>query len=296
MRSTSTDLVSFLLSKQPWWSADLFTFSLPNGQTLRYTTGDVNITFGGNTWLCASASSFALTRKNWQVKNTMDVPQMEVELISTGTDYVAQANIKLLMHNGFFDGAWIEMDRAFMPVSLGYGNTSLGTVPIFAGPCGQVEITATGAKITVRGANVKHQQYMPRNRFLTSCIHALYDGGCKVVKATYTFAGTVSTANKIQFNWTSDPTSGHYLNLISGYVTMTSGVAQGTQRTIGNASSTGISFIYPFYEIPQAGDTFNVVYGCNKTLNQGPTANCTTFSNTQNYRGFPFVPPADAAL
>jgi hypothetical protein len=226
----------------------------------------------------------------------MDVPEMEIELNSSGTDYTGGVNIKLLLHNGFFDGAWLEMDRAFMPASGTYGTTSLGTVPIFAGPVGQIQITSIGAKITVRGANVKHQQYMPRNRFLTSCIHALYDTGCTVSKSSYTFTGTVSTANKIQLNWVSDPTSGNYNYLAYGAVTMTSGAATGITRTISQVGASGIAYPYPMYEVPAAGDTFSVVYGCNKTLSNGPNANCGTFSNSQHFRAFPYVPPAETGV
>jgi hypothetical protein len=237
-----------------------------------------------------------MTRKTWSVKNTMDVPEMSLELNSTGTDYPGGINIKLLMHNGFFDGAWLDMDRAFMPVTGNYGDTSLGTVPIFAGPVGQIQITEIGANITVRGANIKHQQYMPRNRFLTSCIHALYDQGCTVVKASYTFSGTVASANRIQLNWVADPTGGSYNNLAYGAITMTSGAAEGTTRTISQVGALGVAYPYPMYAVPSAGDTFTCVYGCNKTQATGPYANCTTFSNLQHFRGFPFVPPAEAAL
>jgi uncharacterized phage protein (TIGR02218 family) len=226
----------------------------------------------------------------------MDVPEMEIELISTGTDFTTgdgPANIKLLLHNGLFDGAYVTMFRAFMPVIGGnFANTSLGIVPIFAGPVGQIEITGIGAKIKVKGANIRHQQYMPRNRFLSNCVHALYDAGCTVVKASYTFSGTVASASSTGISWTSDPTSGNYGNLVNGYCTMTSGVAEGTVRTVGGSSSSGISFLYAMYETPAAGDTFTVVYGCDKT-----TSTCTNrFSNIQNYMGFPFTPPADLAL
>jgi uncharacterized phage protein (TIGR02218 family) len=226
----------------------------------------------------------------------MDVPSMEIELISNGTDFTDGQNIKLLIHNGYLDGAWIYLSRAFMPVINGeFGNTSLGTVPLFAGPVGQVEITGIGAKITVRGANVRHQQYMPRNRFLLQCIHAFCDAGCKLNASTYTYSGTVTSANTVVVNWATDPTGGNYSYLLSGYITMTSGAANGSQRTIGAVNSASVALTYPFYLAPSAGDTFTVTNGCNKTQGSTPGANCTTYGNTQNFRAFLFVPPADQA-
>lgn len=292
MRVASAALTSLLGSRQPYWSANLVTISLTTGATIRLTTGDRNITFGGNLWLAASAETPAVTCGQWQVKNTLDVPSFEIDLISTGTDWTSGSNIKLALHNGLFDGAWIEIDRAFMPAIGGaYGNMSLGTVPIFAGRCGQIEITALGAKITVRGANVLMQQYMPRNRYMLGCIRALYDAGCALNRATYTFSGSVASANAIALNWEADPTGGNFANLALGYVTMTSGVALGSLRTIQSVSSSGVVTMYPFYEVPSAGDTFTVTYGCDKTL-----ATCTgRFANQQHFRGFPFVPPAETA-
>jgi uncharacterized phage protein (TIGR02218 family) len=293
MRPSSTALQTFLASKQPFWSADLLTLIPKSAATLYLASGDQDITYGGTTWLCASSATPGFTRNTWSIKNTIEVPSLDIDLISSGTDYASGANIKLALHDGLLDGSWIQLDRAFMPVINGvYGNTSLGTVGIFYGRGGQVQITATGAKITVRGANVLMQQYMPKNRYMLGCIHALYDAGCTKNRASFTYSGTVASASATEVNWVADPTSGNYANLALGYLTMTSGVADGTLRTIQAASSTGVLLMYPLYQTPAPGDTFTVTFGCDKTL-----ATCTNrFSNAQHFRGFPFVPPAEAAV
>jgi Uncharacterized conserved protein (DUF2163)/Phage conserved hypothetical protein BR0599 len=293
MRPASDPLIAFLASRQPYWSSDLFTFSLPNATTLRLASSDRSILAGANLFVAANAGSIGITRGAWGIKNTLEVPTLEINIISSGTDYAGGSNVKLAMHNGLLDGAWIQLDRAYMPTTGPYGDTALGTVQIFAGRTGEVKITSTGAKITVRGGNVLMNQFMPRNRFLTSCIHTLYDAGCTLVRATSTFAGTVSTASSIAINWVSDPTSGHFANLALGTVTMTSGPANGQKRTIGSAASGAIVVLYPFYEIPLAGDTFTVTYGCDKT--RDGANGCAFFSNQQHYRGFKYVPPAETA-
>lgn len=292
MRTASAELLGLLASRLPFWSADLFTFSLRSGDTLRLTGADRSIRFGTTTWLAASTANFALTRKGWAVQNTMDVPQLTIDLISSGTDFSGGSNVKLAIHNGLLDGAWCQMDRAFMPIIGGqFGDTTLGTVAMFAGPVGEVKITGIGATIAVRGANIKHQQYMPRNRILASCIHALYDAGCGVSRPAHTFSGAVSGASAIAIGWVSDPTSGNWANLPGGIMTVTSGVGAGQTRSIQASSTVGISFVYPFYEVPVAGDTFVCTYGCDKTM-----VTCSgRFSNLQNYRGFPYVPPAEMA-
>lgn len=290
MRSTSVALQAFIASRQPFHQADLFTFSLRSGTTLRLTGADLPVTCGA-TWLPASGFNFALTRKSWRVQNTMDVPEMEIRLTSSGTDYAGGENVKLAIHNGLFDGAWIELDRIFMPAATGWGDTSLGIVPVFAGPCGKVQVDGLGATITVHGANIRHQQYMPRNRFLTSCIHALYDAGCGASRSAHSFAGTVASASVAGIAWAADPTGGLWANLPNGILTVTSGAGEGQTRTVGSSSATGVGLIYPFYQLPGAGDAFTVTFGCDKTL-----ATCTgRFANQQNYRGFPYVPPAETA-
>ena len=164
MRAASAGLISLLLSKQPTWQADLFTFSLLNGTTLRLCSADTNITYGGNTWSAANAGSVGITQESVEHQNTLDVPSLEIDIISSSTDYAGRANIKLAMHNGLLDGAWITLDRAIMQVINGvHGDTTLGVVNIFAGRTGQVQVMSTGAKITVRGANVLMNQYMPKN-------------------------------------------------------------------------------------------------------------------------------------
>lgn len=293
MRNASPSLIYALGNKVPMWSADLLTINLTNGQTIRLASGPASITYGAYTWAAGSQSSPAFTRKEWSVKNTIDVPSLDIELLSSGTDYLSGSNIKLAIHDGLLDGSWIQLDRAYMPVSGGpYGNVSLGTVGIFYGRGGEVQITAMGAKITVRGANVLMQQYMPKNRYMLGCIHALYDAGCTMNRANFTFSGTVAVANAIAVNWTADPTSGNYANLGLGYVVMTSGAAAGTRRTIGGGFPAGVTVMYPFYNVPAAGDTFTVTYGCDKTK-----STCTNrFANSQHYRGFPFTPPAETAV
>lgn len=293
MRVASAGTISLLLSRQPTWSADLFTFVLLNGSTLRLTSGDRDLAYGGNVWLTASSANVGITRKQWGIKNTLEVPSLDINVISSGTDYAAGANFKLALHNGLLDGAWVTMDRAFMPVIDGvYGDTTLGTVAIFAGRAGQVQIVSTGAKIAVRGANVLMNQYMPKNIVMNACLHSLYDAGCAMLKPSFTFAGTVSAGSLTSINWTSDPTSGNFADLAFGTIEMTSGAALGEARTISGANSAGVSVVYPWYVVPSPGDTFNVIFGCDKTR-----ATCDArFANTQHFRGFRFVPAAETAL
>lgn len=489
MRAAASALVTLLASRQPLWSADLFTFTLRNGVVLRLASTDIDIVFGGITWTAANAGSVGITRGAWSIKNTIDIPSLEIDIVSSGTDYTGGANIKLAIHDGLLDGAGVSLQRVFAPAAepvaafatvaqaawfrvnagdwngdptadptagvggipllgmpgpyfpigglntgfvggeiltfdfgatafaqtqpggaqawgaattlnpadkdpnialsgdnlsmnvgsevtgrmarattsnatqtglryfeavmvtgaqnwaVGLATTSasliagdglfngpgtaflkdwgditvggirmatlpaiaagdvmgiatgpasvLGLVPVFTGNVGQVVITSTGAKITVRGANVRMNQYMPRNRFLTGCIHSLYDTGCALARASNTFTGTVGAATTTSITWSSDPTSGHFANLPLGTITITSGAGVGQTRSISASSSGGVNLVYPLYVIPAPGDTFSVSYGCDKT--RDGANGCAFFSNQVHYRGFRFTPAAETA-
>lgn len=288
MRASSSALIGALGSGIPLFTADLYAISLRDGSLLTYCDMDYPITYGGHIY---ANTGPAITRKSWNVKNTLEVPQLEVELLASATGFNG-SNLKIFLHNGLFAGAHIILTRAYMPTP---GDVSLGGFPIlFGGSTSTITLTARGAKIIFRGDNNKMLSYMPRNRYMRGCIHALYDLNCKINRAANTFATTIASANALSISWASDPTGGHYANLQQGTITFTSGTAIGTTRTIQFTSSTGLQVSSPLYNIPNVGDNITVTYGCDRTKDGGQ--GCAFFANQQNYRGFPFIPPAEVAL
>jgi uncharacterized phage protein (TIGR02218 family) len=304
MRDATPQLVAFLLTKRPFYQADLFSLAFLNAiqPTLTLTSSDQDVTdiFSGTTWygstpalgvavLARDPGYPSATRSRWNTKNTVEIPTLDLELNSDGSDYAGGLNIKAMAHNGLFDGCQVTFQRAVMPV---YGNTSLGLVMMFQGPVGPVQVAARGVKLTVKGANVRLQQFMPRNRFELGCIHALYDSGCTMVRGSFTTANTVgagSTAAFILWGGTVPAAPGQYG---LGYITFTSGVCEGQIRTIQAGFPEGVQLMYPLYDVPAPGDAFTVAFGCDKTL-----ATCTNvFNNAVHYRGFPFIPPATMAV
>ena len=75
-------------------------------------------------------------------------------------------------------------------------------------------------------------------------------------------------------------------------MTFTSGNNNGIRRTVRTYSPGQILLVTRLPFVPQSGDTFQIVPGCDKR-----EATCLEkFSNTAHYRGFPFVPPPEAIL
>jgi uncharacterized phage protein (TIGR02218 family) len=291
MRTANAALTAFLLSRQPCWSADLFVIELATGGSLLLTSFDrpIIVPFDG-TDLVYSNQGMTIERNQWEVKNTTDVPQLEIQMYSNGTDFNA-SNFKQLAHNGALDGASITLYRTFMPTLTGY-NVSLGNVLLFGGRTSTVTVSATGVKIIVKGDNVLMQQYFPKNIYQLGCIHTLYDAGCKAVRSSFTTTNTVGSSglNSIFIPWGGTVPS-NASNYTLGALTITSGAGEGQIRTIENSTSSGLTLAYPLYTIPAAGDSFSISFGCDKQM-----STCSgRFSNLQNFRGFPFIPPAETA-
>jgi uncharacterized phage protein (TIGR02218 family) len=287
MRPASANLISFLQSKQPYWSADLFTIQLANGDIFYLTSADQPITANGNLY---SAVGPAITRSSWQVKNTTDVPALNIQIYSDGADWPNGLNFKQIVHQGYLDGAYIELDRAFMPV---FGDVALGTVLLFGGRTSTVIIDGLGIKLSVKGDNVLMQQFFPKNQYQTGCIHTLYDSGCTLLRSNFTFNGNVGSSgvNQIFVPWAAAP--GVPADLVLGGFTLTSGLGIGQIRTVQavQTSPGGFVLAYPLDELPAPGDSFTVTFGCDKQL-----STCTNrFNNQTNYRGFPFIPQAETA-
>jgi hypothetical protein len=300
MRPANAALIAFLASRRNAHQADLFLITLADGTVYAWTSWDQTLFAAPYTYspLFATGRGPLISRQKWSVKNTIDVPSMDITINSDGMDMPDGSNLKAAVCNGLFDYATVLLSRVFMPTP---GDTSLGAVPLFGGNVAQTSIDAIGIKLTVKGANVALAQYMPRNQYMTSCIHSVYDDGCAPdpgapgggpARSAYTVANSVGAGSTRFFiNWGATPPA-NYANFALGYITFTSGANEGAVRTIpgGQATAAGVGLAYPVGETPAAGDTFTVTYGCDRTRG---AKGCAFFDNLQHNRGFPYVPPAD---
>lgn len=295
MRSASGTLKTFLATKQPWWSADLFTITLSDGTVLRYASSGIPITYGGNTWL---ATGPLFQRSSWKMAGIGDTSEMVVQINTNGADYTA--NFKLIAHNGYLDGATVLLQRAVMAV---LGDTTMGIVTMFSGRVSQIDIDGIGVKMSVKAPTISLQQQFPRNRYTAGCMWTLYGTGCGLTRATWTAANTVGASGITN---TSVPTPGNWIlpstviapmsELILGTFKIISGAGAGQARPIvGGTSSAGTGYIllgYPLYTLPAPGDSIIAVLGCNRSK----TVCTNVFGNSQNYRGFDYIPPAETAF
>ncbi len=171
-----------------------------------------------------------------------------------------------------------------------WGDTSLGSVPLFEGRVGSVTATRTSAVLTVRSDLELLDIQMPRNLYQPGCSRTLFDAGCGLNAAAYAASGSVlagSTAQQI-VTVLSQP-AGYFAQ---GHLQMTSGEANGQQASIASWAGGILTLIMPLSAIPAAGNSFTIWPGCDKTMNTCQAK----FNNLARFRGFPFIPPAETAL
>jgi uncharacterized phage protein (TIGR02218 family) len=284
---------AFLASRAPCFIAELFTVTLMSGTVYRWTSFDISLTAASHTWLCARDGAPLIMRNRFGVKNTVEVPELELRL---GCSDALLGNLKSQIHNGLFDGATVEMDRVFMPTP---GDTSFGYIVLFSGRLAGVTIDAEGITVTSKGHNVLMNQQAPKNLYQTNCEHTFCDAGCTLVKATYSFTAQTyiggGNAKHLRWNVPGGFTAGQFT---LGKVTMTSGPASGQVRTVALAAALDLIFTYPLYDVPNTNDTFDILMGCDRQLascQTRKTAAGASVDNSQHYRGFPFVPSAELA-
>lgn len=192
---------------------------------------------------------------------------------------------------GFFDGATVQLDRAYM---ASYGDVSAGTVLMFLGRVGELDIDGMEINFSINSHLELLDIDLPRNLFQPGCVNSLGDAACGVPLSTLGINSTIiaSTTNSVLYAVLNQATD--YFSL--GKVKMTSGANNGLWRTVKKYTSGGIlQLSTPFPVAPVVGDTFIVFPGCDKTKD---LSGCGKFAGSPDtrYRGFRFIPQPETAV
>ncbi len=278
MRHSTLAQRTFFASREPGLRADLFTLELADGVFHRWTSADVPITFSGRTWRAQSPN---LELVSLTVRNSTEVPTLELKLSALDHDFAGGNNIKRAIHEGDFDGARLHYQMLPMQAP---GDMSLAPpISLFDGRIGEIDVSATGATLKVRGDVVVMSQYAPRNIYQSSCQHRFCDPGCTLNAASFTTGGAVGGgSNKSVINLGGNPLARF------GTITFTTGANAGHKRQIIDANGT---LAYPLWFDPQPGDLFELFLGCDKLLKTCDL----TYNNRLHFRGFPAIPDASYA-
>ncbi len=293
MKPASQALKALLASRQ-FYAADLYTFTLAGGGMLRYCGGDRDISAGGNRFPAGGQSGPYFDRKDakakchWKIGVEVDTLVFDV---LPGSATVLGAPFLAAVRQGVFDGAELQLERAFMPT---YGDTSAGTVILFAGRVAEVDAGRSVATFTVNSHLELLNLQMPRNLYQPGCVNNLGDASCAVSLASFATSGTALAGSSASVLTASLAQATGYFD--QGKLTFTGGANAGLWRSVKSwvAGSPGtLSLLAPFPNAPAAGDAFTLYPGCDKTLG---TNGCAKFSNQANFRGMPYIPTPDTAV
>lgn len=281
MKSANAGLISLLGSGQGFKVADLYTFTLANGTVLRLTSFDLDLTYGGNTWL-----STGPILERTRVENVMglDVSTLTITITPRPSDTVAGLGWLAAAQGGVLDGATVVLDRAAIQTLP----TVVGTWNAFSGRLAGMKINRAKLVVSVNSDTELLNIKMPRNLYQPGCLHTLYDFDCGLSRATFAVSGTVTAATATTVSCGLSQAAG-YFDL--GYIQFTSGALSGTRRTVKSYTPGSFTVLSPMLPAPSAGDTFTAYPGCDKKQ-----STCSgKFSNLANFRGTPYVPVPETA-
>lgn len=288
MKSASPTLIALLSSARQFWMADLYTFTLVDGTVLRYTSADIDIATGGNTF---SHNGPIISRSRTKVALGTAVDQLDLNITATAETLLSGLPWLQAITNGALDGAQVKLERAFAasPEDAMSGNIA-GTVNLFEGRVSDTTTDSLTSKVIVRSWLEVLNTPLPRNLYQPPCGNSLYDTGCGVSRAAYAaFGAAASGSTRQSINCGLGNPAGYF---DIGEIVMTSGQNLGVIRTVRAYTPGVVALAYPLPKPVSVGDTFTIYPGCDKRL----TTCDTKFGNKPRFRGTPFVPVPETAL
>jgi uncharacterized phage protein (TIGR02218 family) len=291
MKPASTTLQNLLANRQ-FFAADLYTFTLIGGTALRYCSGDRDITAGGHLFTTQGPRIDRKDNKakcHWKIG--VEVDTLLFDVMPQATDMVNGLPFLAACVQGAFDGAELQLERAFMAT---YGDTSVGTVIMFVGRVAEIDLGRAVATFTINSHLELLNLQLPRNLWQPGCVNSLGDASCGVSLPSFAAGGITAAGSSASVIAASLAQATSYFD--QGKVTFTSGANAGLTRSVKSwvAGSPGrIALLAPFPNAPAAGDAFTIYPGCDKTLGAN---GCAKFANTARFKGYPFIPTSDTAV
>lgn len=282
MKTTTPDCATLLQTSREIFMVELLTLTLPDGAAIRWSCGDVAVSYGGSTWLPGPL----VERDSVRLSTGIEVTSCSVTFHAD--DSVSVAGVPLLQaaRRGLLGGASIKIEKGFTDNPA---NPLAGLVHIFEGRIGDVEINSTSVQCDVRSFTELLDTMVPRNVYQASCLHTLYGAGCGVSKAPNGLNLAVQAGSSASVLLCGVSGAGAY---DLGELVFTSGVNASVRRAVKQHTAGQLLLSFPLPDLPAVGDSFTVYKGCDKTM-----STCAAkFANLVRFKGFPFVPAPETAV
>lgn len=308
-RLMPSGLITFMqANKVGLAKADCFVITLPTGTVLYVTEGQWDITFLSGTpgWAGPQTTFKAMQYGRWNRGAITSEASFSLNANTMDLTCIAQQNtpypgldmgIAAAAHAHLFDAATVWVYTAYFEVSA-YGDVSNGIETKFQGTITQTADICRG-KIVFKCADPLYLLNMkvPSRLLQTNCGWAFCDANCTLSAADYTvdFTAKSGSTQTILTPVTAFSQADGYFT--QGVIKCLTGDNAGLSQTVkihtGGNLQTPVAWILPI----QAGDTFSVIKGCDKTLTTCKTtkkAAGTVIDNSINHGGMPFTPVPNA--
>ncbi len=248
MRPASPALIALLDSSTDFLVADLWTFTLQGGTQYLYSAAQTAISDETTGRYFALGPRFE--RSTTKVVIGIQSDELDVQIYPASTDQFGGTSWEAACWQGQLDGATVQLERAFMPA---WGNTTPGTVVLFAGRVSDLRVSRTMIELKVRSHLELLNIEMPRRLWQPQCNHNFGDAMCGYnrvlglnadgtptgVGAVNFACGAGSTSSVIE-GWTGSGL--YYLGTLIGVT----GANTGQRRTIMGYSATTLSLKLAF--------------------------------------------------
>jgi uncharacterized phage protein (TIGR02218 family) len=284
MKNASPALIALLNRNDRFSMADLYTFTLVGGEVLRYSAAPTPLTVDGYSF--ALGPKFERSKTKTVIGTQVD--ELQIKLYPEATDRIGEFQLLTALWQGLFDGALVRLERVFMPT---YGDTSAGTVILFAGRVSDIDCSRTAVDLHCRSHLELLNIQMPRRLWQSACTHTFGDAMCQFERSSLqqSFACLVgSTQTALVTSVAPDPPT----LFDQGTIIAQTGGNSGARRSIAQFSNGQVLVRHPFLSSITVGDEFVLLPGCDRTL-----ATCdTVFGNLAHFGGFPFIPTPETAV
>jgi uncharacterized phage protein (TIGR02218 family) len=254
--------------------ADLLKITRKDGVVYAFTSAGDDVTIGDVTYL----ASQGLDISSLEVSAGLAVDNLELTTLDDGSTF---SRIDVL------SGKWRNAD--FVISRYNWASPSDGVEVRMVGTIGEVHLRRGSIVAELRGLQQALQQPIGSVTSKT-CRARLGDAMCTKNLTAFTVTGTVAVVDSQQTFTAWD--MGHFDDYFAeGVLTWTSGVSAGLAVKVKGFTVLGVfTLSQPMLQAISVGDTFSVVAGCQKRLED-----CATkFNNVLNFQGEPHLPGIDA--
>ena len=292
VKNLGSTLLTFLQTNNIFGRADLFAITLVNGQVLRTTSSQADITYGGNIFYSSLYGAWQRGVLKMEASFSLAANDMPLTAMLPASILFPGTSIPMMqcLTAGLFDGAAVTVYTAYWAPGEA-PNTTRGVETKFVGQI--LDFKQTGRSIvefTVADLLYLLNLKTPPKLIQASCRHTLYDANCTLLASAFGVSRTVAAGSTTQtINLSSAVTAAVYAQ---GFITFTSGANAGITMSIKSQPSTTQIVLAGFTPLALAvGDGFTMYQGCNKTQ-----ARCSQLGNLLNNGSEPYVPNPEVAV